>query len=181
MSFNINEYYNMLSEGNVLLAFKGSITSDLINEVLDAVEEKLDSVNESGKTRKKLYNVLVESMQNLYHHIEESHDGIEENLEPKFGVLVITRDGEDYKVTTGNFVRTEKIKFLGEKLDKINSMSKDELKDMYKFILNHQRISAKGGGGLGLVDIARKTGKRLDYNFYTYNSKYSFFNLTINI
>ncbi len=30
------------------------------------------------------------------------------------------------------------------------------LKDMYKFILNHQKLSAKGGGGLGLVDIAQE-------------------------
>ena len=52
---------------------------------------------------------------------------------------------------------------------------------MYKFILNHQRISAKGGGGLGLVDIARKTGKKMIYNFYPYNEKYVFFDLTIQV
>jgi hypothetical protein len=41
MSFNINEYYTRLSQGDVLLAYKGSITSELINEVLEAVEESL--------------------------------------------------------------------------------------------------------------------------------------------
>ncbi|MCG8702050.1 MAG: SiaB family protein kinase, partial [Bacteroidales bacterium] len=121
MSFSINEYYTKLSAGDVLLAFKGSITSDLINEVLDAVEEKLEVANEEGKTRKKLYNVLVESMQNLYHHIEETHEGIDERLEPKFAVLVIAKEGEDYKVTTGNFVQAAKIKKKKKKIDKINS------------------------------------------------------------
>ena len=181
MSFNINEYYSKLSQGDVLLAYKGSITSELINEVLEAVEEKLEKVNESGKTRKKLYNVLVESLQNLYHHIEVTHQGVEEDLDPKFGVLVIERDNEFYKVITGNFILTDKTPYLKEKIDKINSMTKDELKDMYKFILNHQKISAKGGGGLGLVDIARKTGKNITYEFYQYNDKYSFFNLTIEV
>ncbi len=47
------------------------------------------------------------------------------------------------------------------------------------FILNHQRISSKGGGGLGLVDIARKTGNKLGYTFKKYNDKYSFFYLDI--
>jgi len=84
----------------------------------------------------------------------------------KFGVLVIVREGEFYKVTTGNFVNAKRIKFLKEKIDKINSLTKDELKDMYKFILNHQKLSAKGGGGLGLVDIARKSGNKLEYEFY---------------
>ena len=68
-----------------------------------------------------------------------------------------------------------------DKIDKINSMSKEELKDMYKFILNHQRLSEKGGGGLGLVDIARKTGNRLDYTFEKYNDTYYFFNLDVYI
>ena len=181
MSFNIREYFDELSKGDVVIAYKGSITSDLINDVLDAVEKKLDDVNEEGKTRKKIYNVLVESLQNLYHHIEETHEGIEEDLDPKFGVLVITRNGGEYIVTTGNFINSSKIKYLKEKIDKINSLNKDELKDMYKFILNHQKLSAKGGGGLGLVDIARKTGSKLNYSFYNYNDNYYFFNLEIKI
>jgi hypothetical protein len=78
-------------------------------------------------------------------------------------------------------VNTKRIKFLKEKIDKINSLTKDELKDMYKFILNHQKLSAKGGGGLGLVDIARKSGNKLEYEFYVYDDNYSFFNLTIRV
>ncbi len=181
MSFNIREYFDELSKGDVVIAYKGSITSDLINDVLEAVEKKLDEANEEGKTRKKLYNVLVESLQNLYHHIEETHEGIEEDLDPKFGVLVIAREDGEYKVITGNFVNSSKIKYLKEKIDKINSLNKDELKDMYKFILNHQKLSAKGGGGLGLVDIARKTGSKLVYSFFNYNNNYYFFNLEIKI
>jgi len=179
MSFNIKEYYTELSKGDVLLAYKGSITSELINDILEAVEKKLQEANEESKLRKKMYNILVESLQNLFHHIEEYHDGISEDLDPKFGVLVIEKINERYKVTTGNFVNSKRIKFLKEKIDKINSLTKDELKDMYKFILNHQRISVKGGGGLGLVDIARKSGERLEYSFHFYNDKYSFFNLII--
>ena len=181
MSFSIKDYYENISKGDILLAYKGSITSELINDVLETVEKRLDDANELGKTRKKLYNVLVESLQNLYHHIEETHEGVEEELDPKFGVLVIEKENGMYKVTTGNFINSTKIKFLKEKIDKINSLSKDELKDMYKFILNHQKLSAKGGGGLGLVDIARKTGNKLEYIFHNYNNNYYFFNLIIKI
>jgi len=181
MSFNIKEYYAKISKGDVLIAYKGSITSELINDVLDAVEKKLEEVSEEGKTRKKIYNVLVESMQNLYHHIEKTHEGLDEDLDPKFGVLVISKENNEYRVITGNFINSTKIKYLKEKIDKINSLSKDELKDMYKFILNHQKLSAKGGGGLGLVDIARKTGSKLEYSFFNYNNNYYFFNLEIRI
>jgi hypothetical protein len=182
MSFNVKEYYANLSKGDVVLAYKGSITSELINDILEAVERKLDEANAESRQRKRVYNVLVESLQNLFHHIEVYHEGISEELDPKFGILVIEKEGDDiYKVTTGNFVNSKRIKFLKEKIDKINSLSRDELKDMYKFILNHQKLSAKGGGGLGLVDIARKSGNKLEYAFYNYNDNYYFFNLTIRV
>jgi len=181
MSFNLKEYYSDLSKGDVILAYKGSITSELINDILEAVEKKLEEANAESKLRKKIYNILVESLQNLFHHIETIHEGIQEELDPKFGVLVIEREEQMYKVTTGNFIHAKRIKFLKEKIDKINSLTKDELKDMYKFILNHQRLSAKGGGGLGLVDIARKSGHKLEYHFFQYNDAYHFFNLTIRV
>jgi hypothetical protein len=181
MSFNLKEYYTNLSKGDVILAYKGSITSELINDILEAVEKKLEEADADSKLRKKIYNVLVESLQNLFHHIEMSHEGIKEELDPKFGILVVVKEGDFYKVTTGNFVNTKRIKFLKEKIDKINTLTKDELKDMYKFILNHQKLSAKGGGGLGLVDIARKSGNKLEYEFFNYNDDYYFFNLTISV
>lgn len=181
MSFNLKEYYTNLSKGDVILAYKGSITSELINDILEAVESKFEEANEDSKLRKKIYNVLVESLQNLFHHIEPHHEGIAEDLDPKFGVLVIVRHGDHYRVTTGNFIQAKRIKFLKEKIDKINSLSRDELKDMYKFILNHQRLSAKGGGGLGLVDIARKSGNKLEYQFDQYNDNYYFYSLTISV
>ena len=180
MSFDINEYYDKLNGNDVLLAYKGSITSDLISNVLEVVEAKLDDLSETSKIRKKVYNVLVESLQNLYHHIDDLPEEIRDDHEPKLGILVVTRlNNNSYKITTGNFINSSKIKVLKDKIDKINSLSREELKDMYKFILNHQKLSAKGGGGLGLVDIARKTGNKLEYNFENFNDEYYFFNLDV--
>ncbi len=181
MSFNVHDYFDKLNSGNVVLSFKGSVTSDMINNVLDSVESKLTEVDEDPKIRKKMYNVLVESLQNLYHHIEDLPDECRKEAENKFGILVIVKENSGYKITTGNFIASDKIKYLKDKIDKINSLSREELKDMYKFILNHQKLSSKGGGGLGLVDIARKTGNKLNYMFQNFNNDYYFFNLDITI
>ena len=66
-------------------------------------------------------------------------------------------------------------------LDEINKLSKEELKDYYKAVLNNGQMSAKGGGGLGMIDIARKTGQKLKYNFMPIDDMYSFFSLNIKI
>jgi len=179
MSFEVNEYYSKLNDGDVLMSFKGNISSELISNVLEVVESKMDEFSESSKIRKKVYNVLVESLQNLYHHIEVLPEEMQKEFENKFGILVVSRHKERYKISTGNFIRQNKVDVLRNKIDKINSMGREELKDMYKFILNHQRLSDKGGGGLGLVDIARKTGSKLEYTFEKYDDIYYFFNLDV--
>ncbi len=179
MSFNLQESYKKMNEGDVLLAYKGSITTELITNVLEVIESKLDDINAASAVKKKVYNVLVESLQNLFHHIDDIPDQIKDEFDARFGVLVVAKDNGFYRISTGNFVRSDKVKQLKDKIDKINSLSRDELKDMYKFVLNHQKLSAKGGGGLGLIDIAKKTGNKMEYVFHKYNSDFEFFNLNV--
>lgn len=179
MGFDIENYLTNQSKDNLILYYKGNVDSDVINNVLDTVEDKMVKVNEQAKLRKKVYNVLVETLQNLYHHVDKVPDDFEDQTSEKFGVLVVEKVSNGYKIITGNFVHADNIEKLEEKIKRINRSSHEEIKELYKFILNHQRISAKGGGGLGLVDIARKTGNKLDYTFKVYNDKYSFFFLNI--
>jgi hypothetical protein len=179
MSFNVENYFSDLSDRNIILFYKGNVDSDIINHILDTVEDKMVEMNEQPKLRKKVYNVLVESLQNLYHHVDRVPEDFEDQTSEKFGLLVVKKIKGGYKIITGNFVHVGNIEKLEEKIKRINRSSHEEIKELYKFILNHQRISAKGGGGLGLVDIARKTGNKLEYSFKEYNDKYSFFYLNI--
>jgi hypothetical protein len=135
--------------------------------------------NEPSRLRKKLYNVLVESLQNLYHHVDKVPEDFEDQNSDKFGFLTINKIDKGYRIFTANFIRNENVSDLEEKINRINRSSHEEISELYKFILNHQRISSKGGGGLGLVDIARKSGNKLEYSFKEYNKQYSFFNLNI--
>jgi hypothetical protein len=179
MSFNVENYFSDLSNGNPILYYKGNIDSDLINSVLDTIEEKLITSNEHSKLRKKVYNVLVESLQNLYHHVDKVPEDFEDQTSERYGILAINKVEDGYKIITGNFILSDNVGKLEEKIQRINRSSHEEITELYKFILNHQRISSKGGGGLGLVDIARKTGHKLEYLFKEYNEKFSFFYLNI--
>jgi len=82
---------------------------------------------------------------------------------------------------TGNYIKNDKVSGFKSKLDKINSLSHDELKTYYKEMLNNEQMSEKGGAGLGMIDIARKTGEKLKYNFVELANGYSFFSLNIKV
>ncbi len=179
MSFTIDSYFDGQDIGEVILHHKGNIDSDFINDVLDLVENRMLDYEEPPKLKKKVYNVLVETLQNLFHHVDSVPSGFTESDAEKFGLLLISKSEAAYRIVTGNFIMNDKIERLEEKIKRINRSSKEEIKELYKFILNHQKISEKGGGGLGLVDIARKTGNKLSYRFVNFNGTKSFFYLDI--
>lgn len=180
MGFSIQEQYRKLNEGDVLFAFKGDITSELITNVLEIIESKLDDMPEKSKTRKKVYNTVVECLQNMYHH--GTKDATMSDKEAKkFGIFAITKLNGIYKISAGNFVFKERVRYLIDRIEQLNTMTKDELKALYRLMLNNQEFSIKGGGGLGMIDVARKTGSKLNYNFIDVNNKFSFYNFNIDI
>ena len=179
MNFNIDDYYKEMNTGEIILAYKGSISSELITNVLEVIDAKLEDLIVKKSIKKKLYNVLVESLQNLYHHIDDLPDSSDGKFDIHFGIFVVSKEGDHYKVSTGNFIKNEKIHPLKQRLERIKSLSKDELKALYKNILNHQDFTQKGGVGLGLIDMAKRTNGNIDYQFNDYNKHYSFFNLKI--
>ncbi|MGM0666163.1 MAG: SiaB family protein kinase [Bacteroidota bacterium] len=181
MSFNVENYFQDLLTDDVIFSYKGDISSEVINLILDSVERKTEEANDPSRIRKKVYNVLVESLQNLFHHVDPVPKDFNDQKSKRFGIIVVNRFDSGYNITTCNFIKKDKVEKLAGKLDQINSSSNKEIKEIYKFILHHQKISPKGGGGLGLVDIARKTGNTLDYEFFDYNEDYSFFTLSIDI
>jgi hypothetical protein len=96
-------------------------------------------------------------------------------------IFMIAKNEGAYNIITGNYILNENIHGLKSRLDDVNALSKEQLKDYYKSVLNNGEMSLKGGGGLGMIDIARKTGEKLEYNFLEIDNKVSFFTLIIKV
>jgi len=94
---------------------------------------------------------------------------------------MIKKDADEYSIMTGNFIANDNVELMKNRLDRINGMDRAALKVYYKEVLNNGEMSAKGGGGLGMIDIARKSGKKLTYSFNTIDDDYSFFSLNIKV
>jgi hypothetical protein len=176
---DVFDIYDKMERNNILLSFKGEITSDLLTSILQIMENKMENMQEEPKIKKKVYNVLVECLQNLYHHLDEISE--EDTDRSKSAIFMIGRENGKYSIFTGNYILNENITSLKNRLDDVNALNKDELKEYYKKVLNNGEMSLKGGGGLGMIDIARKTGEKIGYNFLEIDKKVSFFTLNIKI
>jgi hypothetical protein len=163
-----------------MISFKGEVSSDIITMILQVAENKLDAIDEKGLVRKKIFNILVECLQNLYHHAEPDLSG-EGSPDIRPGMIEVWYDNDFYYIQIGNFIFNKNVENVRSRIEKINNFSKDELRAYYKEILDNDQISKKGGAGLGMIDIARKSGEKLEIFFDAVNDKVSFLSLKIKV
>ena len=128
-----------------------------------------------------MFNILVECLQNLCHHVDISSKEIAHLPGGRNTIITVWDDGDKYVVTTGNYIVNPGVPKLKSWIERINGLSKVGLRDLYKEVLDNNTFSAKGGGGLGFIDIARKSGEKLGYNFLPINDHFSFFSFRIEI
>ena len=106
MATSTFDLYNLMERDNVLLAFKGTVTSDLLDSVFQIMESKMVDLNDSPATKKKVFNVLVECLQNLYHHIDDfdKDNFLDASGNKKSAIFSISRNDDAYSIVTGNFI-----------------------------------------------------------------------------
>jgi len=172
----ILDFYKYMREYELSLVYEGEITQPIIKAFLSLTETKMMQHEEPGAVQRKVFHVMVECLQNVSKYSDSS---IEQNyLYAGMGVFVVTRSQSEYSITTGNAMETAKIEGLKKTLDYINSLDKDTLNEMYKKQIKEGHLHEKGGAGLGFIDIRRKTGNSLSYEFMKIDDELSFFILS---
>ncbi len=174
--------YNLfkgMHEDNLEYTYRGVFTTSITDTILSLAETNLDNAEETRKIKKRVYFIMVEGLQNITRHQTE-HLGDEISEYP--GLFALQRMGDTgYSVTTGNLIEQKDISLLKAQIDKINSLDKAELKQYSLEILDQGDISTKGGAGLGLIEIARKSGNKMHYAFKKINDDFAFFYMNTRI
>ena len=175
----VYDFYKSMKAHEITLVYEGEITHQITKAFTSLTESNMAKESESNSVQKKVFHVMVECLQNISRHAADF--GSNEFLFAGRGIFMVSKGDDEYHVTTGNVVDNDKIEALKEMLAQINSLDRQGLKELYKTKMKEGRISDKGGAGLGFIDIARKTGKKLDYHFLPIDEDTSFFVLTSTI
>ena len=138
-------------------------------------EEDMKSGDVDLSTKKRVYHTMVEILQNMNRHSDEIADSSNVGR----GLFMIGKKKENYFIITSNKIKNSNIKSLKDSIELINGSSLEELNELYSNQLRFGKITEKGGAGLGMLDIARKTNKALQFNFIPINKFYSYFILKV--
>lgn len=166
----VNEFRKRTFEDHFVLSYRGEISQEIMLALLDMTEKKLDITETRVSIKTKVFNVMVGCLQNISSQVVK-------NKYAELSMFTIGLRDSGYQVFSGNAILKSNIDELETRLHKINDMSKDELKEFYKFWLQSRNLSDRETFGMGLIDIARKTGNPLDYDFEDIDDDYSYFSL----
>lgn len=182
MDLNVNFIKSVLSlfsemQGNgISLVYLGEFNHEITKMFTSMAESDMERKNEDRYVKKRVYHVMVETLQNMNKHSDEITSSQIGN-----GLFIIGQKEEIYYVITSNKVARDKVDDLRSAIDEVNAASADELKKMYMQQIKHGKLSEKGGAGLGLIDIARKTGEQLVYKFLPIDDLHDLFILKVEI
>lgn len=159
----------MISQGFPLV-YKGPLTHETMKFFTKMAEEKISARCVDVSIRRKVFHVMVEMLQNITRHSADADEAGSGN-----GIFVIGERRNYYYIITGNVVKSSVVRDLEDNIEMLNEMDKKTLNDLHKQQITSGEISLKGGAGLGLIDIIRKTGEKYAYQFLRLDQNYHFF------
>ena len=163
---------------NRILVYEGEFSQEIMKSVLAMAERNMEAIGEHSSVRKKVFNVIVECLQNIIKHSENNPEKTDKDRQ---SIFMICKTKEDFIITSGNPITSKIEELLKIKLAAINKLDQNGLKKLYKDTIQDGDLSEKGGAGLGFIDIARRSGKKLDYMFEKINEQQSFFTIKTHI
>ena len=168
----------ILSEDEFLLDHVGEVSKGDLLDIITKIESILENYEVSKLLRKRIVYLSIESLQNLQLH---GYNGNHANeLKPEF---VFSKGRDTFNIVIGNVVKGHNAVILEDKLTKINSLDQEELAYLFGVVIKQSvvRMSSKGGAGLGLIDMRKKSTRKLKFLFQEVDKDLKFFSLKISI
>jgi len=172
----IYEFFKILEKDNISFTYRGSFSNSVLAMATELIKNNMEE--EHSKLRNKLSFLMIESFQNIARYADS--DRIPEPSEESD--FFMTRNiGSSFYIISANLVANDKVPFVREKLEKVNTSDKKELNELYKTILTNKQINEKGGAGLGFIEMVRKTQGKLPFDFVKINDEKSLFFMQIKL
>ncbi|MCK5134712.1 MAG: SiaB family protein kinase [Bacteroidales bacterium] len=166
----------MLSKS--VLSYQGPLSFSTIDWLLSEFKLAAQDHDISFKTYKKVISIMIEALENITRY----SDQFSCNGDSKSGFcpsFFINRSTSSIELITKNPVKIRDVGSLRSTIDNVNSHNKEELKELYKSTITNGEFTAKGGAGLGFIEMAKTAGNKLEYTFESLSKEYSLYTFRV--
>ena len=167
----------LIKKDDLEYIFRGNFSAAIVSSILDLAKSTLIEAADTARIKSKIYFIMGESLQNIArHHSETFNTSLE-----KYSLFAIHKKEFKYYITTGNLINNDEIIELTDKIERINKLEYSDLRKYSIEVRSNNKLSDKGGAGIGLIEIAKRSGNKLEYNFKKIDNKSSYFYLNTEI
>ena len=149
--------YQMFDDGVSYYSYRGTMMSHFTEAILDLGNHVKQTSSDNTSLKKRASFLMVECFQNILRH------GIQEESGEAEGFFGFFSSADYLTINTLNGINPSSVEPLKQALDEVNSLSPEEKKQRYREIIQNESFGDEGGAGLGLIEISRKSGSKLNY------------------
>jgi len=183
VALSVRELYtNLMSEG-IIFCFCGSVSQSIVEGIGETLWQRMELEGAQTSTIGKVFPIFVEQMQNiLTYSAEKICSDKNGGEELRFGIVTVGKAEGRFYVCCGNYVDGRAAEILATRLSELQTMNKEQLKELYKQQRKIATLEGKStGAGLGFIDMARRASKPLEFDLISVDDNRLFFSMTTTI
>lgn len=149
--------------------------------VLSAFAKKVENnLSEDPRLSKKILKIFIELAQNIALYSSDKIITTDKSNFNGFGIFIIREYLDKFQLISGNMAFKEDAEIATKKCDKINQLSREQLRE-FKRELRKKPLSKRGGGNIGLVQIVLTANNYIKNKTITVDDQHSFLIFSVDI
>jgi len=176
----ISQKQQFLQDSGVVFYFNGPVSQNIVEGVGETVRTKLRHEDVGCNVTQRVFTILIEQMQNIIRYSADRLVSDVQGAETAWGQIIVGLDDEGgYFVSCGNRIHSTDTKKLQSKIEQVQHMPPEELKQFYKKMRKIGPDSDSKGAGLGFIEMARKAREPLSFSIEPLDDICSFFSMKV--
>lgn len=169
-----------MQRNRILHSYSGYMNEAVLLGVGDAIKRTIGFDEQPTRVARSVFGVFVEQMQNIIRYSTETLPEEEtESSDFRYGILAIGLADGGYLVASGNQIRKSDKERIRSQLEVLQKSSPDELKKMYREKIHAGPDPGSKGASIGLIEIARRATRPIEFEFFDVNDTQTFFALKV--
>ena len=169
----VYDFFQLLRGDSLSLFYQGVTHDDITEKLISLSDTNIRSKTDLTKIRKRVAVAISECFQNIIRHKDLPLE--KQRIPDRPSMFMVRNLEQSYYIASVNLVRKAKAGKLERQLENLNRLSNGELRELYLQLLPSVEFSDKGGAGLGLIEMARKSNQKLDFKFRKMSRSFSLF------
>lgn len=165
-----------------ILSYKGFLSYQITGRLIEKLRDISHELNLKKSTYRKIVTLMVEMIENNYNYVN-SLDRHIVNQSPQKPFFSFCRSGDHFTLKSGNPILQEDARALKNRIDHINQLHYQELKQLY------QNTMAKGiyenqkrtGAGLGMMKMVKISRSKIHYELVRIQNDLYYYTIEIAI